>query len=80
MPATYTVDLEAGKEFSVYKMKLRFFTEIYNLFNRRNIVYVYPDTGDPDYTFVGGHSEEWMKNPANYGPPRIIRVGLGVKF
>lgn len=80
-PATYTVDLEAGKEFTIYKnSKLRFFTEIYNLFNRRNILYVYPDTGDPDYTFVGGHSEEWMKNPANYGPPRIIRIGLGVKF
>lgn len=81
MPATYSVDLEAGKEFSIYnKMKLRVFTEIYNLFNRRNIIYVYPDTGDPDYTFVGGHSEEWMKNPANYGSPRIIRIGLGIKF
>jgi len=81
MPATYTVDLEAGKEFTIYKRaKFRLFTEVYNLFNRRNILYVYPDTGDPDYTFVGGHSEEWMKNPANYGPPRIIRVGLGVKF
>lgn len=81
MPATYSVDLEAGKEFSIYRtMKLRVFTEIYNLFNRRNVVYVYPDTGDPDYTFVGGHSEEWMKNPANYGPPRIIRIGLGIKF
>jgi len=81
MPATYTVDLEAGKEFTIYKRaKFRLFTEVYNLFNRRNILYVYPDTGDPDYTFVGGHSEEWMKNPANYGPPRIIRFGLGVKF
>ncbi len=80
-PATYTVDLEAGKEYTIYKnSKLRIFTEIYNLFNRRNVLYVYPDTGDPDYTFVGGHSEEWMRNPANYGPPRIIRVGFVVKF
>lgn len=80
-PATYTIDLQLGKEIKLVKnSKLRIFAEIYNLTNRKNVIYVYPDTGDPEYTFVGGHSEEWMKNPANYGPPRIIRLGMGIKF
>lgn len=80
-PATYTIDLQLGKEIKLIKnSKLRIFAEIYNLTNRKNVIYVYPNTGDPEYTFVGGHSEEWMKNPANYGPPRIIRLGMGIKF
>lgn len=80
-PATYTIDLELGKEIRLIKnTKLRVFAEIYNLMNRRNVIYVYPDTGDPEYTFVGGQSVEYMKNPANFGPPRIIRIGMGVKF
>ncbi len=80
-PSTYTIDLMIGKEINIYKRsKLRIFAEIFNLTNRKNVIYVYPDTGDPEYTFVGGHSEEWMKNPANYGPPRIIRIGMGIKL
>ncbi|MCX8057400.1 MAG: hypothetical protein N3F03_07325, partial [Ignavibacteria bacterium] len=78
---TYTIDLMMGKEIRVWRnSKLRLFAEIFNLTNRKNVIYVYPDTGDPEYTFVGGHSEEWMKNPANYGPPRIIRIGMGIKL
>ncbi len=80
-PSTYTIDLMIGKEFRIFKKsKLRIFAEIYNLTNRKNVLYVYPDTGDPEFTFVGGHSVEWMKNPANYGPPRIIRIGMGIKL
>ncbi len=80
-PSTYTIDFMVSKEVRVYsRLKLRIFAEIFNLTNRRNILYVYPDTGDPEYTFVGGQSEEYMKNPSHFGPPRIIRFGLGVKF
>lgn len=80
-PATYTIDLMMGKEIRLFrKSKLRIFAEIFNLTNRKNVLYVYPDTGDPEFTFVGGHSEEWMKNPANYGPPRVIRIGMGIKL
>ena len=80
-PSTYSIDAEIGKEFNLGShVTARAFVEILNLTDHRNIVYVYPDTGDPDYTIVGGHSEEYMKNPSNYGPPRSVRIGAGFKF
>jgi len=58
------------------KIYTRAFMEILNLTNAANIRYVYSDTGDPDYTLVGGSSEEYMRDPSNYGPPRTLRFGL----
>lgn len=79
-PGTYTIDLEVGKEFTVGRgFGLRAFVECLNLTNHRNILYVYGDTGSPDFTLVGGHSTEYMRDPSNYGPPRSIRLGLGLK-
>jgi len=80
-PATYSIDVEIGKEFLIGKnARIRAFAEILNLTDHRNILYVYPDTGDPDYTIVGDHSEEYMQDPSNYGPPRSIRLGVGFQF
>ncbi|NQV51370.1 MAG: TonB-dependent receptor [Candidatus Marinimicrobia bacterium] len=76
-PATYSIDIEAGREFPLPgKLYGRLFLEVLNLSNVSNIRYVYSDTGDPDYTLVGGHSEAYMRDPSNYGPPRNFRLGL----
>ncbi len=79
-PANYNIDLMIGKEINLTKnMRLRIFTEILNLTDNKNILYVFGDTGDPEYTTVGGHSTEYMKDPSNYGPPRTVRLGLRFK-
>jgi outer membrane receptor for ferrienterochelin and colicin len=81
MPATYSIDLMIGKEFPVVdNYSLRIFAEIRNLTDHRNILYVYGDTGDPNFTFEGGHSREYMQDPSNFGPPRSIRLGATFKF
>jgi hypothetical protein len=81
MPSTYSIDVEMGKEFAVAEnIKMRIFTEILNLTDHRDIRYVYGDTGDPDFTFVGALSREYMRDPSNYGPPRTVRLGAAVKF
>jgi hypothetical protein len=81
MPWTYLIDLEIGKEFKVYDLfDVRLFAEILNLTDHRNILYVYPDTGDPESTNVGQQSEEFIKDPSNFGPTRSIRLGLGIQF
>ena len=81
MPATYSIDLMIGKEFPVIdNYSLRIFAEIRNLTDHRNILYVYGDTGDPNFTFEGGHSREYMQDPSNFGPPRSIRLGATFKF
>ena len=52
----------------------------HNLTDHKNILYVYPDTGDPDFTVVGNQSVEYMRDPSNYGPPRVIRLGASIGF
>jgi len=70
-----------GKSFNIMgSFNTRLFLEIYNLTDHKNILYVYPDTGDPDYTIVGNPSEEYMQDPSNYGPPRVIRLGASIEF
>jgi len=79
-PAQYSIDLMLGKEFKVVNnLRLRIFAEIINLTNHKNIIYVYRDSGSPDYT-QGNHSAEWIRDPSNYGPPRTIRLGTSIKL
>lgn len=80
-PSNYSLDFEVGKTFNFESnISLRIFAEILNLTDHRNIIWVYPDTGDPDFTYVGGYSIEYMRDPSNYGPPRSIRLGMGLRF
>jgi len=80
-PGLYNIDLMIGKEFEFSgNLRLRVFAEIWNLTNHRNVLYVYGDTGDPEYTTVGGYSQEYMHDPSNFGPPRSVRLGFTMRF
>ena len=81
LPATYSIDLMVGKEFPIVSSyTVRIFAEILNLTDHRNVLYVYSDTGDPNFTFEGNLSQEYMRDPSNFGPPRSIRLGATFKF
>ncbi len=75
MPSRYNVNLRLWKDFKVGFAKVGFEVEIQNLLNTRNIVYVYPTTGSPDYSGLG-RSRSYDMDPANYGAPRRIWVGI----
>lgn len=80
-PAVYNIDFMIGKDINIIdNMRLRLFAEILNLTDHKNILYVYGDTGDPEFTTVGGHSAEYMQDPSNYGPPRSVRLGFTFRF
>ncbi len=80
-PGIYNIDLMIGKEFIFTgNIKLRLFAEILNLTDHRNILYVYGDTGEPDFTLEGNYSAEYMNDPSNYGPPRSVRLGFTMRF
>jgi len=80
-PGLYNIDFMIGKEFEfTNNLRLRLFAEILNLTDHRNVLYVYGDTGDPDFTTVGSHSTEYMQDPSNYGPPRSVRLGFTFRF
>lgn len=95
LPATYSVNMRFNKDFNLKadNMLLRFFVEVDNLFNRRNVRNVYSRTGLADNDGIDreaslGVSQEDMdyyddlydKNPLNFSPPRTIRTGLELTF
>jgi outer membrane receptor protein involved in Fe transport len=80
LPWTYSLDLEIMKEFTISPLTLTIFAEILNLTDAKNVIAVYGDTGEPDQTTIGNHSQEYIQDPSNFGPPRRIRLGMGIRF
>ncbi|MCB9219266.1 MAG: TonB-dependent receptor [Ignavibacteriales bacterium] len=80
-PGLYNLDIMIGKQFEIYDdISLRIFAEILNLTDHRNVLYVYTDTGDPEFTLQGNPSVEYMRDPSNFGPPRSVRLGFTFRF
>jgi hypothetical protein len=68
MPATSRVDLRFNKDFYLTKrsdLHLTFFTEIENLFDRRNVLNVYSNTGKPN---DDGRDYSLTSDPDGDGP------------
>ncbi len=97
LPSNYTVDMKFIKHFSVNKNrnKMSFFVEVDNLFDKRNIIDVYTNTGRPDYdgqavspNLNAGVTQEQVdyfdrlfdKDPSHYSRPRTVRTGLEFNF
>lgn len=96
LPANYTVDMRLKKDISmgVGGHTLTLFTEVDNLFDRRNVINVYSRTGQPDNdgqivrnTLDASVDAELARldrlydhDPQNYSPPRTIRFGLEYNF
>lgn len=81
LPGAYGIDLEFGKEIELARStSLRVFVEALNITDRRNVLYVYADTGDPDFTLAQNSSKEYMRDPSNYGPPMNVRIGAAIRF
>ena len=91
-PTRRNIDLTVNREFSVGKLRLNLFVNIYNLLDFRDALAVYGDTGKADVTstidpakqdYVDariGTVEEWAKQPSWYSAPRQIQAGLSIGF
>jgi outer membrane receptor protein involved in Fe transport len=91
-PVRRNVDLTVNRIFSVGKLRLNAFINVYNLFDIRDALTVYGDTGKADVTstidpvkqgYIAsriGTVEEWAKQPSWYSAPRQIQAGLSVGF
>lgn len=81
-PWISTVDLRAQKEFNMPAgVKLAGFVIVKNLFDRRNVRYVWSRTGKPwDAGPYTSHTQDYQKDPNNVGPPRQISMGLRLFF
>lgn len=86
-PPMLTVDLNAHKEFSLMECEYSVFLKIYNLFDRKNEVRVYEDTGRAGYTLRSFYAGEWrnfstlkdyLNRPDYYSEPRRVIFGISI--
>ncbi len=92
-PSSTNVDLRAYKDFVFGDFRLSLFTRVYNLFDIKNEVDVYKDSGTADFTideFLRRHDgnpdklvntlDEYYRNPNFYSEPRRVEVGATIFF
>lgn len=91
-PAGYTFDLSSYYTIPLGKnLKGQITLNVYNLFDRKNAVWVYSDTGQPYTTIIhesdrSGHRsdfneyEDRIENPTMYSSPRQMKIGFGILF
>lgn len=90
-PLTYTFDLQASRNFHFNGLTLTLYLKVFNLFDRRNAIEVFPETGRASDTVLPGREDiaqavvvstldDYLNRPDFYSPPRQIRLGLGIRF
>jgi len=57
------------------------FVKVTNLFDTKNVLWVYPLTGKPwDAGPTTTLSEDYQRNPSVYEAPRQVRVGVSIRW
>jgi hypothetical protein len=70
-------DLKFTKRFAIsHDIRLLFLIEGYNIFNRRNLLFIW----DVEYYEESGNPEGRNFVPVVWGPRRHFRFGLGFEF
>ena len=91
-PSTFNVDMRSYMNFSIMrKFMISAHINVYNLFDIRNELTVFNDTGRSTYslnrTYTPQYSgpmlnslDEYQVRPDYYSPPRQIKVGLSISL
>ena len=91
-PQFFNVDLNLYKDFDLNFTRLSLWSRIINVFDIRNQLNVYNDSGRADYTVdlinirqsnppeLVNTIDEWFRNPTFYSEPRRIEIGLSMYF
>ena len=90
-PSTYNIDLRSYYHFQFSGLKMSLSMNVYNLFDFRNELTVFSDTGRSTYSLVPTYTpqysgpaynslNEYLIRPDYYSSPRQIKIGLSVSF
>jgi outer membrane receptor protein involved in Fe transport len=77
-PWIHELDMNIFKNFSYFGFKQQVFLQINNLPNRKNIWWVYSDSGIAGDDANAATSHDYTNNPAMYGPGRTIQLGIKI--
>jgi len=92
-PSSANVDMRAYKDFKLGDLRLSLFARVYNVFDIRNQVNVYNDSGTADFTIeefqrrnddnpdkLVNTLDEYYRNPTFYSEPRRVEIGASLFF
>ncbi|MBP7460355.1 MAG: TonB-dependent receptor [Candidatus Delongbacteria bacterium] len=89
-PFVTTIDLQISRRFNLKKQTLTGYIKVYNLFDRKNELTVYNDTGRSGYSLVSQYIgerrnwvntlDDWLLRPDYYSEPRKILVGFDLEI
>ncbi|MGB2869225.1 MAG: TonB-dependent receptor, partial [Bacteroidota bacterium] len=88
-PLNYNLDLYATKYLDVFGSVVNVFVKVYNVFDTRNELDVFTDTGRADYSLEANYSgnprgintiQEYYMRPDYYSAPRQMIVGAEISF
>jgi outer membrane receptor for ferrienterochelin and colicin len=89
-PSTMNFDLHVAKVFSLDNLKIQAMVDVKNIFDTRNALNIYTDTGLPNYTMADyqywtrmveiASSTEYFSQPRYYTDPRLITFGLRISY
>ena len=88
-PPQYTFDLRAHKVFKIGGLEYSIFLKVYNLFDLKNEIKIYSDTGRAGYTLAYRYAgmvrgvntlEEYFNRPDYYSEPRRVILGMSLGF
>ncbi|MCB0283530.1 MAG: TonB-dependent receptor [Calditrichaeota bacterium] len=77
-PWIHQLDMNIFKNFSLYGFKQQLFVQVLNVPNRKNVWWVYADSGIPGDDANEATSHDYTNNPSMYGPGRTIQVGFKI--
>ena len=90
-PSTYNLDMRSYYHFNLFGLKASLSMNVYNLFDIRNELTVYSDTGRSTYTLVPNYTpqysgpgynslDEFLVRPDFFSSPRQIKLGFSISL
>ncbi|OYD16781.1 hypothetical protein CH333_02710 [candidate division WOR-3 bacterium JGI_Cruoil_03_44_89] len=88
-PETYSFDLKAHRDFTLFNGIFSINLLVNNLFDRKNEEDVYLDTGRASYSLIPHYTsevkgpntlEDFLNRPEFYSEPRKVEIGLSCRF
>lgn len=88
-PTKFNIDLQINKNFALFNQILNLYLKVYNLFDKKNEISVFRDTGRAGYSLVSQYTpegqgpntlSEFLIRPDFYSEPRKVIIGLKINI
>lgn len=83
-PLVVRFDLEAYKNLALPGVDLQVFLRVLNIFDSKNPLNVWSDTGKPDFTLqtqeISDYDTGWFSDPTYYSEPRALYIGTKISL